>query len=212
MKIRKIDPLRPQPDIIREAARVIQRGGVVSFPTRCLYGLGADALNVDAVDRIFQIKKRPYNKPLLVLIKNRKDLCRLVTSVPPAAACIMESFWPGRVTLVFEAKDTLSASLTAGTGKIGVRLPGHPVAFALANELGRPITGTSANLSGNTGCSNACDLDSAIVDKLDFILDAGPLQKGIGSTVVDVIVDPPKILREGEVSARDIFSALNKYS
>lgn len=210
-RVRKINPLKPQPDLIMEAARVIKRGGIVSFPTRCLYGLGADAFNVDAVDRVFEIKQRPYKKALLVLINNQKVLDKLVRYVPPAASCIMENFWPGKVTIVFEAKDTLPANLTAGTGKIGVRLPGHPVAFALVNAVQGPITGTSANLSGHAGCSSIPDLDSLIADKLDLILDAGSLKGGVGSTVVDVTYDFPRILREGEVPAKDIFAVLDRH-
>ena len=210
VKIRKIEPLNPESDIIEEAVRIVRRGGIVSFPTRCLYGLGADALNTDAVERVFQIKQRPFHKPILILVNNQKALRRLVKSVPSTALNLMENFWPGRVTIIFEAADSLSGVLTGETGKIGVRIPGHPVAFALANALGNPITGTSANLSGRTGCSKASELDSVISDQLDLILDAGPLKSGIGSTVVDVTVNPPKIIREGEVVERAIFAALNR--
>ena len=146
-KAMKIDPAKPRPDLIIEVADVIKSGGVIAFPTRCLYGLGADAFNSEAVDRVYEIKRRPYDRPIPVLIKNIKDLARLVRSVPQTASSIMDRFWPGRVTIVFEAKDTLPKNLTAGTGKIGVRLPQHAIASDIVNALENPITGTSANIS-----------------------------------------------------------------
>ena len=207
-KIRKIDPINPLPDIIREAADVIKKGGIVLFPTRCLYGLGADAFNVDAVNRIFKIKRRPVNKPISVLIKNIKVVEEFVQYVPPYASKIMDNFWPGKVTIIFEAKAALPVNLTAGTGKIGIRVPEHTVPSALVNMIDNPITGTSANLSGSPGCSMLSDLEPLIADKIDLILDAGRLKGGAGSTVVDVTGDVPKILREGAVPAKDIFAIL----
>ena len=206
--IRRIDPLNPQPEMVKEAALAVSKGGVVCFPTKCLYGLGADALDPAAVEKIFQIKKRPFQKPILVLIKNKNDLRKLAKSVPPVAERLMNRFWPGRVTLVFEAVDSLPIILTAGSGKIGVRLPGHPLAHVLVQALKNPMTGTSANISGLPGCASIHDLHPFISDKLDLILDAGVLKGGIGSTVVDVTVFPPEILREGEVPANDIFNAV----
>ncbi len=208
-KILSLNPLNPRPDLISEAARVINNGGIVSFPTRYLYGLGADALNSEAVDRVFAIKQRPYSKPLSVLINHQNDLSLLARNVPQSALRIMEGFWPGDITIVFEANATLPPNLTTGTGKIGVRLPQHPVAVALTNAVQAPITATSANLTGCHGCSLVSDLDSLIADKLDLILDAGPLEGGIGTTVIDVTVDVPKILREGAVPAKDIFEILD---
>jgi len=206
--IRKINSQKPEAEIIAEAAAVIKQGGVIAFPTRCLYGLGADALNPDAVERMTQIKQRPEDKPILVLIDTRNRLESLVTHIPPAADAIMEAFWPGRVTLVFEARNMLAVQLTAQTGKIGVRLPGHPAASALVKHVKGPVTGTSANLSGRTGCHRARDLEPQIAGQLDLILDAGTLMAGVGSTVVDVTVDPPRILREGQVTANDILSRI----
>ncbi|MEA3428149.1 MAG: L-threonylcarbamoyladenylate synthase [Thermodesulfobacteriota bacterium] len=205
-KIRKIDAVNPQRALIVEAVRVIETGGIVMFPTNFIYGLGADAFNVDAIDRVFRIKKRPHNKPLSVLVKNRETLCRLVQDIPPYASIIMGRFWPGKITIVFKAKEDLPENLTAGTGTIGVRIPEHPVASALVNALDSPITGTSANFSGHAGCSQISDLDPIIADELDLILDAGPLEGGIGSTVIDVTGNQPKILRHGAIAAKDILA------
>lgn len=206
--IRKIDPQKPEAGIIEEAAGVIRRGGVIVFPTRCLYGLGADAMDPDAVERIIRIKQRPPDNPILVLIYAEAQLEMLVENIPPAAVAIMAAFWPGRVTLVFDALDTLPGLLTAQTGKIGVRLPGHPAASALLLEVKGPVTGTSANLSGSPGCSRVADMGPRIVEQADLVLDAGPLQGGVGSTVVDVSEDPPRILREGQVTAGQVMGAL----
>ncbi len=208
-KIIEVNPLNPRPDLISEAARIINNGGIVSFPTRYLYGLGANALNPDAVDRVFEIKQRSYNKPLSVLISRQEDLALLVHNVPQAALRIMERFWPGDITIVFEAHATLPPNLTAGTGKIGVRLPQHPVAVVLTNAVQAPITATSANLTGRGGCSRVSDLDPLVADKLDLILDAGQLEGGTGSTIIDVTVDVPKVLREGAVPAKDMFAILD---
>lgn len=205
-KIITVNPTDPDPNVISEAAGVIKTGGVISFPTQYLYGLGADALNADAVNRVFGIKHRSYKKPILVLVKSLEDLERIVRSIPPVASRIIEKFWPGGITIIFEAKETLPVNLTAGTGKIGVRLPEHPVAAALVNSIGGPMTGTSANIAGNAGCSRISALDPRIAEKLDLILDAGPLKGGIGSTVVDVTGESPMILREGAVPSMAIFS------
>jgi L-threonylcarbamoyladenylate synthase len=208
LKIIQVDPLNPRNDHINATSQIIKNGGVIVFPTQYLYGLGADALNDKAVDRIFEIKQRSYDKPFLVLIPNRKDLTEFVQHVSLTAEHIMNCFWPGAVTLIFKAKDTLPTNLTADTGKIGIRMPHHPVALALSMAVGVPLTATSANITGGLGCSTVSDIDPRISDKVDLILDAGPLKGGIGSTVVDVTVDPPIILREGAISAKDIFIAL----
>ena len=209
-KIIKVNAEDPSPEIISAAAEIIKKGGVVAFPTRCLYGLGADALNSATVDRIFTIKQRPVQKPILVLINSAMQLERLVKNISRAAACIMEHFWPGRITLVFEAGETVPGNLTAHTGKIGIRMPGNAVASALVKAVQRPITGTSANLSGSPGCDRIADLEPQVARKLDLILDAGTLKGGKGSTVVDVTGAIPRILREGEVSEQEIKALVDK--
>ena len=211
-KVRKVNSANPETGIIAEAARIIRNGGVVVFPTRSLYGLGADAFNAGAVNRIFHIKKRPANKPILVLIEDMDELNRLAALVPPVATAIMERFWPGSVSIVLQAKEGLSSNLTAGTKKIGIRLPGHNIAYTLVKAAGSPITGTSANLSGSTGCFQVNDLDEKIVDSVDLILDAGSLRGGAGSTVVDVTGETPLILRQGELSKRDILNVIDNLS
>ena len=204
--IRRINSAKPEPEIIKKAADIIRQGGVVVFPTRCLYGLGADAFDAAAVDRVVRIKQRLPDNPILVLIDSQQRLKDLVTHVPPAAAVLMQTFWPGRLTLVFEAQANLPHPLTAGSAKIGVRLPGHAVALALVKQVGSPITGTSANISGRPGCDRVPDLDTRITARVDLILDGGTLESGVGSTVADVTEKRPRILREGQVSAAEIWA------
>ena len=205
-KIHIINPASPDTDIIQDSAGVIRQGGVIAFPTRCLYGLGADAFNPEAVERIFKIKRRPAEKPILILIDDPVRLKRLVTTVSGTATAIMDRFWPGRVTLVFDAREDVPDYLTAGTGKIGIRFAGHPVAAALARAIQGPITGTSANVSGQPGCHQIEGLQPEVTEQLDLILDAGSLKGGRGSTVVDVTGEVPRVLREGGVSEKEILS------
>ena len=206
----KTDYQEPSSDMIHQAALIIHDGGVVVYPTRSLYGLGADIFNAKAVRRIYTIKKRPEHKPLSVLVKNRKALETLVKTVSTDASVLMERFWPGKVTLVLEASDIVPDYLTAGTGKIGVRCPGHPIASALVKATAHPITATSANLSGCAGCAYISQLDVSISATADLILDGGMLRGGVGSTVVDVTADYPVILREGAITTRKILDALRK--
>jgi len=210
-KIRRIDSQDFSLDPIREAAQLIRIGGAVVFPTTGLYGLGTDALRHDAVERVYRIKQRPADKPLSVLVRNRDCLESLVQGVSPAAQRLMDRFWPGGITLLFAASDSLPANLTAGTGKIGVRSPAHPVAVALLNELDAPLTATSANIAGEGGCSRIVDLDPRVRSKADLILDSGPLLGGAGSTVVDTTVEPAAILRKGAVSAADVMAAVDNH-
>jgi L-threonylcarbamoyladenylate synthase len=204
--IKRIDSHTPQADVISDAAAIIKSGGVVAFPTRCLYGLGADAYNPDAVGLVFDIKQRRAQNPILVLIENLLQLEQLVKRIPDVASDLMARFWPGRITIVFEAKDTVPLILTAQSGKIGVRMPGHRAAQALVKAVQGPITGTSANLSGRPGCHHIDDLEPQIAGQLDLILDAGNLMGGKGSTIVDVSEGKPKILREGAISKQEIMN------
>jgi len=206
--IRKIDPADPDPDLIREAAGIIRGGGVVVFPTLGLYGLAADAFRETALKKIFDIKQRPDHKPVLVMIDSTGDIGRLVVHIPPVGKALMARFWPGRLTIVFAAAHGLPTMLTAGSGKIGVRLPGHPVSAALVKASNRPVTGTSANISGDGGCVRIADMDARVIDMADLVLDAGELEGGVGSTVIDVTVDPANILREGALSAKEILGLL----
>ncbi len=207
-KIIRVDKDHPDPDIINQAAGILKTGGLVIFPASCLYGIAANAQSVDAVEKVFQLKQRPRNNPILVLIKNTAQLDGLVTMIPDKARILMNQFWPGGLTLVLDAADSVNPKLTAGRHKLGIRLPGHPVARALVDSVDFPVTGTSANLSGRPGCTRTNMLCPEIIEKADLILDSGPVKGGAGSTVVDVTSTPPKILRQGAIPATDIYACL----
>jgi L-threonylcarbamoyladenylate synthase len=171
-----------------------------------MYGLGANALDCDAIERVYRIKQRPPGKPLSILIPHRQDLAKWAAGITADTAYLLERLWPGRVTFVFQAKTTLPQELLGGTGRIGIRLPAHRVARALVKAFGRPLTATSANLSGRPACVRVGDLPPQMLEQLDLVLDAGALPGGSGSTVVDLTGDAPLILREGVVSAAEIRS------
>jgi L-threonylcarbamoyladenylate synthase len=207
-----VDPHNPEPGAISQAAKAIAAGGVVIFPTRGLYGLAADAFNPNAVRRIFDIKGRPENKPLLVLIDDPDDLHRLVPETNRMARHLMQCFWPGGVTFVLPALEELAVELTGGGKKIGIRQTAHPVAGALVKTVGRPLTGTSANFSGAGGCARVSDIDPALIEMVDLVLDSGTLSGGPGSTVVDVCDELPVILRQGAVDGKQILRCSARFA
>jgi L-threonylcarbamoyladenylate synthase len=189
---------------IHEAAQVILRGGVVAVPTESFYGLAVHALDERAVGRLFAVKGRREDKPVLILLSSSEILTSYVKEVSDKAQRLIERFWPGGLTLVFYAKPNLPDLLTGGTGKIGVRLSGHPVPTELARAVGAPITGTSANRSGQPGCSTAEEVMEAVGGDIDLILDAGRTPGGKGSTILDVTANPPVVVREGIVSRDEL--------
>jgi len=199
-----IDPLDIAPSSIEKAVTILKAGGVVAFPTETFYGLAADAANEKAVDRIFEIKGRSFNNPIALIISRQDDLDLLTDNIPEAAKKLMAAFWPGPLTLVFKASPYVSRRLTAGTGKIGVRISSNPIAQALAAGLGRPMTATSANLSGSRECTTAQDVLSQIGPRLDALIDGGATPGGKGSTFCDASSDPPAILREGIIAEAGI--------
>jgi len=200
-KPRLIKACRPE-DFEKAAgkgAKALREGGIVAFPSESFYGLAVDINCKEAIERLFLVKKRKPDQPVLILIPSVKALDRYANSIPPVPRRLIETFWPGGLTLVLKAAPEVSPLLTAGTGKIGVRLSSHPVATSLARALGGGITGTSANLSGKPACRSAQEVLEAFGDALDLILDGGETEGKIGSTILDVTVDPPRILREGMV-------------
>lgn len=210
-RIHDISPDHPQPDIIRAAAAVLRDNGIVIMPTRGLYGLGGDAMNPTVVRRIFSIKTRSPEKPLLVLISRTEMLTDIVADISPMATCLMEAFWPGKITLVMNGRKGLPAGLCSDAGRVGVRWVGHPVTAALVDALGSPVTGTSANLSGSDGCADIGAIDNAVTDAVEMVLNAGPLKGGPGSSVVDVTGKTPEILREGAVTASEVMDVFRQF-
>jgi L-threonylcarbamoyladenylate synthase len=207
-QILKIDPRQPEDELVRRAVLTLQAGGVVAYPTETFYGLAVDALNGDAIERIFRIKGRQFSNPIALIAGSKYAIGSLVTEIPAAAQRLMQTFWPGPLTLVFPAAPVVSPRLTAGTGKIGIRVSSHPIAGSLANRLNRPITATSANLSGAPECITAEEVLLNLSDRVDLIIDGGPAPGGKGSTFMDIATHPPICLREGVIPLRIIQEVL----
>jgi L-threonylcarbamoyladenylate synthase len=184
---------------ISEAAAVLRDGGLVAFPTETFYGLGAAALQPAAVHRIFEVKGRPDDRPLLVLVDSVAMVASVARDITPHARALMERHWPGALTLVLPASPCVPREVTAGSGTVGVRLSAHPVARALVTALGGPITAPSANPTGREPPTTAAAVAAYFGDALTLVLDGGPTAGGAPSTVLDVTVDPPRVIRAGAV-------------
>jgi L-threonylcarbamoyladenylate synthase len=206
-EILKVSDNNSEEAVLTRAAEILARGDIIAYPTETFYGLGADATNEKAIQTIFAIKGRNFNNPISVIIDQATQLQSLVEDIPDSASRLMQAFWPGALTIVFKAAGDVSPLLTAGTDKIGVRVSSHPAARAIAAKLGRPFTATSANLSGAPECSTADEIINQIGDKLDAIVDLGKTAGGIGSTIIDITCNPPKILRQGVITS----DAIKKY-
>ncbi len=189
---------------IKLAVEVLKRGGIVAYPTDTVYGLGADPLNEKAVARIYEVKSRPRNLPLPLLLAEKSDLLKVALIVPEVAWRLVEQFWPGGLTLVVKKNAWVPDSITAGGDTVAVRIPDHTVTIALIRGLGNPIVGTSANLSGKPSPVTAGEVRTQLGDKVNLIVDGGRCPGGIESTVVDVSGFSPTIVREGAVSREDI--------
>ncbi|MEX2117543.1 MAG: L-threonylcarbamoyladenylate synthase [Bacteroidota bacterium] len=187
----------PNLDIIAEAAEILRQGGLVAFPTETVYGLGADALNPEAVRKVFEAKGRPPDNPLIIHVADHRQLIDLVDEVPEKAQALGKEFWPGPLTLVMKKTFLVPDIVCAGLDTVAVRMPDHPVALALIEEFGGGLVGPSANLSGRPSPTTGAHVMEDLGGRIDMILNAGPAEIGIESTVVDMTVDPPVILRPG---------------
>ncbi len=194
---------------LKTTANVLDSSGVIGFPTDTFYGLGVNPFDAAAIDKIFEIKSREKNKPILLLIGEIGQLSLVVKKVSREAEILMNAFWPGPLTLLFEAKSSLPNKLLGSGNTIGVRLPNSLVATQLMLKTGNPITATSANLSGNMECRSSDELLNALGDQLDLILDGGNAPGGKASTIVDTSCFPPKLIRDGKVEREKIEAALN---
>jgi L-threonylcarbamoyladenylate synthase len=206
----KISSQRPESDKIRLAASLIRKGGLVAFPTETVYGLGADAFNPKAVRRLFKAKKRPLDNPPIVHVAYSKNVYKLAKEVPPTAHRLMAQFWPGPLTLILKRSDLVPDVTVAGLDTIAVRMPRHKVALALIIESGCPVAAPSANLAGKPSPTSAEHVLADLDGRVDAVLDAGPTVVGVESTVLDMTVDPPEVLRPGGTSYELLKSFLDK--
>lgn len=196
------------PGALSEAAEVLRQGGLLAYPTETFYGLAADIRNPRALGRLFEVKRRKADSPILILVPDMATVLLYARDIPDIGTRLMEAFWPGGLTLVFHASDRVNPVLTAHTGRIGIRLSSHPVATGLARALGAPITGTSANLSKGPPCTTAPCVLACLSGAIDGILDGGATRGGAPSTVLDVTREPVALLREGVVSLRALKRVL----
>jgi len=206
----KVNPEAPDAKKIRFAADIIRRGGLVAFPTETVYGLGADALNPKAVLALFEAKKRPLDNPPIVHVGKIEDVYALVEEVPEKAQRLMEVFWPGPLTLIFKRSKLVPDVTVAGLDTVAIRMPGHNVALALIRESNCPIAAPSANLAGRPSPTTAQHVLDDLAGRIDAVLDAGPTKIGVESTVLDITVDPPQILRPGGISYEVLKDFLGK--
>ena len=192
---------------IEEAASILKRKGVVAFPTDTLYGLGADAFCDQAVSRVFDIKGRPSNMALPVLLGNTQDLEKVAIDISDMAWRLVGRFWPGPLTLILKKSSQVPRIVTGGKDSVAVRMPDHYVPLTLVRELGSPITGTSANPSGSPDPITADDVRLLLGEKVDYIVDGGPATKGSPSTILDLTTETnPRIVRSGAI-ARDALQS-----
>ena len=195
--------------ILTRAVEILANGGIIAYPTETFYGLGTDATNEKAIEKIFAVKGRNFKNPVSLIIGQADDVYPLVQDVPQTAKKLMAAFWPGALTIVFSAADIVSPLLTAGSGKIGLRVSSHPIALGIVQKLKRPLTATSANLSGAPECTRASEVAEQLSNKIDAIIDLGDTPGAKGSTIIDVTCDPPIILREGAISRKTIEKCIN---
>ncbi|GIM29664.1 threonylcarbamoyl-AMP synthase [Clostridium polyendosporum] len=198
-KVSVIEDLHLDKKYIHEAAEIIKSGGVVAFPTETVYGLGADALNEEAVKKIFIAKGRPQDNPLIIHVCD-KDVSLLVNDIPTVARKMMENFWPGPLTIILNKKDIIPSVTSAGLCTIGIRMPANDIALKLIELSGKPIAAPSANISGRP---SPTDIERCVQDlngKVDYILGGEKSNVGVESTIVDCTIDPPCILRPGGIT------------
>lgn len=205
-----VEKLKNNPQI-KQAAELLAQNEVVAFPTETVYGLGGNAGNDEAVEKIFSAKGRPSDNPLIIHIADRQQMDSFVTTVPEHAIRLMDAFWPGPLTLILQKKDgTLSEKATAGLSTVGVRMPDHPVALALLKECGLPIAAPSANSSGKPSPTAASHVAADLNGKIAGIVDGGPTGVGVESTVLDCTSPIPVILRPGGITREQLEEIIGR--
>lgn len=208
MRRLSVNPLEPDAAAIEEAADVIRRGGLVGFPTDTLYGIAVDPFNADAVRKVFALKGRVAAQALPLVAANTAQVEALVGPLSEEARALTEEFWPGPLTLLWPAPERLVAEVTAGTGRVGVRVPAQAVARALCARAASPLTATSANLSGEPPSEDPDRVAESLQAGLDVLLDAGPTAGGLPSTIVDVL--ERRVVRVGAVPWERIDACLRQ--
>ncbi len=199
-----VDLIIKEEEAVKKAALIIQQGGVIAFPTETVYGLGADAFNPLAVARVFEIKSRPHFDPLIVHIARKEELKRLVQKIPAKARLLATRFWPGPLTIVLPKKKEVPEIVTSGLASVAIRMPRHNLTLKLIQQAATPIVGPSANPFGYLSPTTAQHVSEQLGPQVDFILDGGPCEVGVESTIISFLDDPPQLLRPGGIPLEDI--------
>ena len=194
--------------VFKKAREIFLAGGVIAFPTDTFYALGVDPFNPEAVERVFELKGREKNKPLLLLISSRVQLETMVKEITPAHSALMQKFWPGPLTLLFEPGSVIPENVSAGSNRIGIRQPGNPLTRDLISALGQPITAPSANRSGENPPITAKQVQQSFGNQVDLIIDGGTCQGGKPSTLIDAAEMPVRLVRAGALAFPAIEMAL----
>lgn len=195
----RVDPDKPDEDVIAYSARAVRSGGIVVFPTETVYGLAVNASDSRAIERLYSIKRRDRGKPFTVHVADVKTIKKIGCRITKRASALIKKFWPGPLTIILQSRDGQ---------KIGFRMPANKVALDLIRSAGVPIVAPSANLSGKKPPKSAAAALKDMEGKIDIVLDAGPTKIGIESTVIDITVDPPVIIRRGAIGGKKITKAL----
>ena len=193
---------------IRRAGSIIKTGGLVAFPTETVYGLGCDAMNANAAAKVFEVKQRPQFDPLIVHIADLKQLEMVIESLPAVGQRLIDTFWPGPLTLVLPKQPAIPDLITAGLSTVAVRMPNHPVAQTLIREAGTPIAAPSANPFGYVSPTTAQHVAHGLGNKVDLILDGGPCPVGVESTIVSLAGPQPELLRPGSITIEQLSSII----
>lgn len=199
-RLLSVNPVSPEPAVLCEAADVLRAGRLVAFPTETVYGLGADALNAEAVRRIYEAKGRPSRNPIIVHVRSMDQARELAAHWPPVVQALAERYWPGPITFVVKKHPCVPDIVTAGRDTVALRCPGNAVAMALLKMADCPIAAPSANLSEQLSPTTAQHVLQSLDGRIDLVLDGGPAQVGLESTVVDVTTHPPRLLRPGAIT------------
>lgn len=199
-QIKKITNIQHDKDAVRDAGRILREGGLVAFPTETVYGLGADALNERAAEKIYAAKGRPSDNPLIIHITHIDALDRIVSDIPEKAYALAEAFWPGPLTMIFDKSESVPYGTTGGLETVAVRMPDHEIARAVIDAGGGYIAAPSANTSGRPSPTRAEHVIEDLDGKIEMIVDGGSVEIGVESTILDLTVTPPMILRPGAVT------------
>ena len=207
MEVYRVDPMNPEPGPVREAAEAVLRGGVVAFPTDTVYGLSCSLMDPAAVEFVYRLKKRPSHLSVIALLPEADAVHPLVETLPEIGETLMKRFWPGPLSIIFQASTLVPMRLRGERGTIALRVPRHPLCQALLEAVGGPLVSSSANLSGQPPCADADELRRVFGNQLDVVLDGGPSAASVPSTVVDVSSGRLELVREG---AADVSAFLRR--